>query len=190
MRSNGRSAAYLRAGCCRRCRTLGTRSVPPSSCWWRVCRMWALLRLRLPSGPLLLLLAGDRSKRIDQAHLRLKLVEQERARLQSAVRRLGDAFAAKLELDGLLEILLQGSVEALDAGAGRLELAYGNPPLELVCGRDGWLDVLGRDAPRADTSTGPLQVGQAGAWTLSVPMRVAPSSREITGIVSLSRAGR
>ena len=47
---------------------------------------------------LLWLLARDRSQRIDQAHHRLKLVEQERARLQIAVRRLGDAFAAKLEL--------------------------------------------------------------------------------------------
>ena len=60
--------------------------------------------------------------RIEQAHGRLKLVERERVRLQSAVRRLGDAFAAKLELDALLEILLQGSVEALDAAAGRLDL--------------------------------------------------------------------
>ena len=48
-----------------------------------------------------------------------KLVEHERVRLQSAVRRLGDAFAAKLELEGLLEILLHGSIEALDAAAGR-----------------------------------------------------------------------
>ena len=74
---------------------------------------------------LLWLLARDRSQRIDQAHHRLKLVEHERARLQSAVRRLGDAFAAKLELEGLLEILLHGSIEALDAAAGRLELDGG-----------------------------------------------------------------
>ncbi len=76
----------------------------------------------LPLAFLLWMLARDRSARIQQAHGRLKLVEQERVRLQSAVRRLGDAFAAKLELDALLEILLHGSVEALDAAAGRLEL--------------------------------------------------------------------
>jgi len=62
----------------------------------------------LPLVFLLWLLARDRSQRIDQAHHRLKLVEHERARLQVAVRRLGDAFAAKLELRGLLEILLTG----------------------------------------------------------------------------------
>src|ERR1700742_5247831 len=80
---------------------------------------------------LLWLLARDRSQRIDQAHRRLKLVEHERARLQTAVRRLGDAFAAKLDLTGLLEILLHGSIEALDADAGRLELTGGTSPIRL-----------------------------------------------------------
>jgi diguanylate cyclase (GGDEF)-like protein len=144
----------------------------------------------LPLVFLLELLARDRSRRIDQAHQRLKLVEQERARLQSAVRRLGDAFAAKLELDGLLEILLQGSVEALDAVAGRLELAYGRPALALLTGPDEWLARLAGEAPSADSSSGPIQIGQNGVWQLSVPMVVAASPREITGRVSLVRAGR
>src|SRR6202007_3347378 len=88
----------------------------------------------LPLVFLLWLLARDRSQRIDQARSRLQLVEHERARLQSAVRRLGDAFAAKLELNGLLEILLQGSVEALDATGGWLELSPGSSSLRLVAG--------------------------------------------------------
>ncbi|HET8980205.1 MAG TPA: hypothetical protein VFN87_18785, partial [Solirubrobacteraceae bacterium] len=58
----------------------------------------AVILFVLPLVFLLWLLARDRSQRIDQAHHRLKLVQQERARLQSAVQRLGDAFAAKLEL--------------------------------------------------------------------------------------------
>jgi diguanylate cyclase (GGDEF)-like protein len=144
----------------------------------------------LPLVFLLALLARDRSRRIDQAHGRLKLVEQERARLQSAVRRLGDAFAAKLELDGLLEILLQGSVEALDAVAGRLELAHGRPPLALLTGPEEWLERLAGEAPNADSSSGPIQVGQAGVWQLSVPMEVSASPREIAGRVSLIREGR
>ena len=78
--------------------------------------------LVLPLGALLLVLARDRSARIEQAHQRLELVRQERSRLQSAVQRLGDAFASKLDLDALLDIVLRGSIEALDADAGRLEL--------------------------------------------------------------------
>ena len=94
---------------------------------------------------LLWLLARDRSQRIDQAHHRLKLVEHERARLQIAVRRLGDAFAAKLDLTGLLEILLTGSLEALDAAAGRLTLTGGPAPLALSAGSDEALGVLDRN---------------------------------------------
>ena len=78
--------------------------------------------LVLPLGALLLVLARDRSARIEQAHQRLELVRQERSRLQSAVQRLGDAFASKLDLEALLDIVLRGSIEALDAGAGRIEL--------------------------------------------------------------------
>ena len=47
---------------------------------------------------------------------------RERSRLQAAVRRMGDAFAAKLDIDALLDIMLRGSIEALDADAGCLQL--------------------------------------------------------------------
>ncbi len=143
----------------------------------------------LPLAFLLSRLARDRSRRIDQAHQRLKLVEQERARLQSAVRRLGDAFAAKLELRGVLEILLHGSLEALDAGAGRLELAYGAAPVQLAAGEENLLTALEPNA--VSGRGGPLsQTARGGAWQLSVPMRVAASPREIAGELWVVRAGR
>ena len=47
---------------------------------------------------------------------------RERSRLQAAVRRMGDAFAAKLDLDALVDIMLRGSIEALDADGGCLRL--------------------------------------------------------------------
>ncbi len=136
---------------------------------------------------LLWLLARDRSQRIDQAHRRLKLVEHERARLQIAVRRLGDAFAAKLDLSGLLEILLHGSIEALDADAGRLTLTGGGAPLDLTAGADGALRTLERAAA---VPAYPIQVGEAGAWTLSLPMRVAASPRVVAGTLRFVRDGR
>jgi diguanylate cyclase (GGDEF)-like protein len=143
----------------------------------------------LPLAFLLSMLARDRSRRIDQAHRRLKLVERERARLQSAVRRLGDAFAAKLELRSVLEILLHGAVEALDAGAGRLELAYAAAPVDLSTGATTLLHTVERD-PAADGGDAPLQMAHGGGWQLSVPMRVASSPRDIAGELSLVRAGR
>jgi diguanylate cyclase (GGDEF)-like protein len=145
---------------------------------------------------LLWLLARDRSQRIDQAHHRLKLVEHERARLQIAVRRLGDAFAAKLELAGLLEILLNGSLEALDADAGRLELIDGSAPLSLSAGAEAALRGLeGEVTLRALGGEGacpasPIQIGEAGVWTLTLPIRVAASPRLVTGALRFVRDGR
>jgi diguanylate cyclase (GGDEF)-like protein len=150
----------------------------------------------LPLVLLLWLLARDRSQRIDKAHHRLQLVEQERVRLQSAVRRLGDAFAAKLELEGLLEILLHGSIEALDAAAGRLELDGGESPLKLSVGVEGWLNELdGGGRTRQSTSVptvpdAPVQLGQSGIWRLTTPVRIAASPRDIVGSLWLVRAGR
>ena len=144
----------------------------------------------LPIVFLLAWLARERSRRIDQAQQRLKLVERERARLQSAVGRLGDAFAAKLELSGLLDILLHGSIEAVDATAGRLELAYGPSPQQLVAGAEEWLRMLECEATMGRDSAAPSQIGQAGVWTLTVPMRVAASPGVITGSLRFIRVGR
>jgi diguanylate cyclase (GGDEF)-like protein len=141
----------------------------------------------LPLVFLLWLLARDRSQRIDQAHHRLKLVEHERARLQIAVRRLGDAFAAKLELGGLLQILLNGSLEALDATAGRLTLTGASSPVALTAGAGDALPALeGGGAGPAS----PIQVGEAGAWTLSLPMRIPASPLVVTGTLQFVRDGR
>jgi len=150
----------------------------------------AAIVLVLPLVFLLWLLARDRTQRIDKAHQRLKLVEQERVRLQSAVRRLGDAFAAKLELGSLLEILLHGSIEAVDAAAGRLELAGGASPVQLSVGVDGWLDAMRPEVAGNSSAEGPVQIGQAGVWRLNVPMLIAASPRELAGSLWLVRAGR
>jgi diguanylate cyclase (GGDEF)-like protein len=150
----------------------------------------AAILLVLPLVFLLWLMARDRKERIDRANHRLKLVEQERVRLQSAVRRLGDAFASKLELGGLLEILLHGSIDALDAAAGRLELAGGPAPVRLSVGVEGWLDALEHEGRGHGDARGPVQVGQGGVWRLSVPMRIAASPKEMAGSLWLVRAGR
>jgi diguanylate cyclase (GGDEF)-like protein len=151
---------------------------------------YGAILLVLPLVFLLWLLARDRSQRIDQAHHRLKLVEQERSRLQSAVRRLGDAFAAKLEFSGLLEILLHGSIEALDAAAGRLELTGGPFPLRLVAGAECWLELLPSDAGTEAATAGPVQSGEAGAWQLELPVRIPATPQDMIGRLRFVREGR
>ena len=144
----------------------------------------------LPLVFLLWLVARDRRQRIDKAYHRLKLVEWQRVRLQSAVRRLGDALAAKLELESLLEILLSGSIEALDAAAGRLELTDASEPISLSIGTAPALEALGTGGLTSGWDMAPIKVGSSEMWWLNVPLRISASLREITGSLRLARAGR
>ena len=66
-----------------------------------------LLVLLVPLNLLLMLAERDRNARIEEAHSRLVVVARERTRLQAAVQRLADAFAAKLELGALADVVLR-----------------------------------------------------------------------------------
>jgi diguanylate cyclase (GGDEF)-like protein len=136
--------------------------------------------LVMPLAMLLWMLARDRDRRIEQAHHRLKLLEHERERLQAAVRRLGDAFAAKLELDALLDILLHGATDALDAVAGRLRLDGLTAPCDLETGSGDRLRDLaatGGKSAAADT-------------VVTLPVRVDSEPAPVTGTLQLARDGR
>jgi diguanylate cyclase (GGDEF)-like protein len=142
--------------------------------------------LVLPLVFLLWLLGRDRTHRIERAYRRLQLVEHERGRLQSAVQRLGDAFAAKLDVNRLLEILLHGSLEALDAAAGRVKLDAEGLARDLTAGSAELLPVLdGRSAQLAVPSR-PMQVGDAESWTLNLGIRIGAAD----ALVQFVRAGR
>jgi diguanylate cyclase (GGDEF)-like protein len=127
--------------------------------------------LVVPLALLLWLLSRDRHRRIEQAHHRLKLLEHERGRLQSAVRRLGDAFAAKLELDALLDILLHGAIHSVDAAAGRLELDGLSAPVRLHAGTE-------------------VQATDAATATVTLPLLIAVDPEPVTGTLHLVREGR
>ena len=158
-------------------------------------RSAAAVLLVLPLAVLLSLLARDRGRRIEQAQRRLELVVRERSRLQLAVRHMGDAFAARLELDGLLDILLRGSMHALDADTGSIRLAGREPrrPPEgshpVRGGDPPDLDPLLRAACDAATVSGlPERVRDGAGWALALPFTVdAPSGSPVRWA---SRAGR
>jgi diguanylate cyclase (GGDEF)-like protein len=128
--------------------------------------------LVLPLAGLLLLMAGDRRKRIEQAQHRLEVAVRERSRLQAAVRRMGDAFAAKLDIDALLDIVLRGSIEALAADAGSLQL-HDRPPLRLPHDSAHEFGVPLDAAGDAARSTGlAQQLEHAAGWALALPFAV------------------
>src|SRR3954447_4581489 len=145
--------------------------------------------LVLPLAGLLLLMAGDRRKRIEQAQHRLEVAVRERSRLQAAVRRMGDAFAAKLDIDALLEIMLRGSIEALAADAGGLEFEDRQPrhvPEAMTDDLSVTLHAAG-DAARA---TGRAQrIEHAAGWALAVPFTVDGAGGD-DGAICLARRAR
>ncbi len=128
--------------------------------------------LVLPLAGLLALLARDRRTRIEQAQSRLQLAIRERSRLQTAVRRMGDAFAAKLDLDALVDIMLRGSIEALDADAGRLALSGVPPRCVPEEAADDLRDALLAAGEAAGASGLPQQIHHGGAHALAVPFGV------------------
>jgi diguanylate cyclase (GGDEF)-like protein len=167
--------------------------------FWPATASWAAfaaeqgfgVMLALPLAVLLLVLARDRSARIQEAHQRLELVRRERRRLQSAVQRLGDAFAAKLDLDALLDIVLRGSIEALDADAGRLKLIGSGVSHELEFPSAPQRPAVLRAAARATAVTRAVeQVEHDGSWGLALPVAVAAPFEELHGTLCLARPGR
>jgi diguanylate cyclase (GGDEF)-like protein len=126
----------------------------------------------LPLAALLVLLARDRRKRIEQAQHRLEVAVRERARLQAAVRRLGDAFAAKLDVDAVLDILLLGSIEALDGDAGTIRLAGGEArrlPVDAPAATQAALDSVAATVMRTAESQ---QVEDPAGWALGLALRI------------------
>ncbi len=152
-------------------------------------RNLAAILLVLPLAALLLLLARDRRKRIEQAQHRLEVAVRERGRLQSAVRRMGDAFAAKLDLDAVVDIMLRGSIEALDADAGCLQVA-GRDPRRLPEDSPTDLGLALASAGDAVIRTRePQQVGHSAGWALALPFAVE-GSEDAHGAVCIVRRAR
>jgi diguanylate cyclase (GGDEF)-like protein len=145
--------------------------------------------LVLPLAGLLMLLARDRRVRIEQAQSRLQLAIRERGRLQSAVRRMGDAFAARLDIDALVDIMLRGSIEALDADTGCLRLVGSAPRQVPADAPDDLRRPLDAAAEAATASGRTEHAHDAGGWALALPFRVGGADG-LLGAVAIARRER
>ena len=151
----------------------------------------AQVLLILPLFGVLMLLSRDRSARIAQAQRRLELVAHQRTRLQTAVRRLGDAFAAKLDLEALTEIVLRGSIEALDADAGLLRLSGPFDPRVLeVSSTPRFAPALRAAAEAARTDEKSSQLEREGVWALALPFGFGSDAGPAHGALALAREDR
>jgi diguanylate cyclase (GGDEF)-like protein len=149
------------------------------------------LLMALPFSALLWILERERSARIAQAQLRLELIARERTRLQAAVRRLGDAFAAKLDLTALTSIVLYGSLEAMDADAGQLTLEIGaRSALVETTGEPDQARMLAEVGAEAQESGGPRRLERDGVWALALPLSFASDGESGRGALTVSRRAR
>jgi len=147
--------------------------------------------LLLPFIAVMLLVSRERSARIARAQRHLEVVARERSRLQNAVQCLGEALAAKLDLQALTGIVLRGSIEALDADGGRLTLRGPIEPVKVELGRVPGLASLLRSAEgAAQASDQPRQLQQEGNWALGVPISLSGEAGTAMGALAVARLER
>jgi diguanylate cyclase (GGDEF)-like protein len=146
------------------------------------------LLMALPLCLLLVVLERDRSGRIAQAQQRLELVARERSRLQAAVRRLGDAFAAKLDLDAITSIALRSVIEALDADAGLFTVErHGRPGISVFAGPEAARAKVEAVARSAGSREELVQSTGGGDSVLAIPFGPGDPPLEVWGAMAVRR---
>jgi diguanylate cyclase (GGDEF)-like protein len=128
-----------------------------------------------------------------QLEARLDELQRERGRLQEAIRRVGESFAAGLDRGGLLEIVVQTAVDGTGATAGRASVRGANARLEEVT-HTGEPEAFQRALHAAEAAVidagqvAEVQIGSARA--LAAPLGAGEDGGELIGIVSVARGDR
>ena len=145
---------------------------------------WVPLTL-LPLIALVAHSARDRAKRIEQMRIRLEALHRERERLQVAVKRIGDAFGSKLDLDALTNILTAAVLEALNGEAGRGRIISNSAMPSFSKEDSGELaDLLDRAEGEAVRSGVLAEADDGASWAMAVP--ISPSST--VAVISVARS--
>ncbi len=118
-------------------------------------------------------------------------LRQERVRLESAMRRIGETFASNLDRNALLEIVVRTAVDGVAAQAGRATVRTdAAEPLRQVgtVGDPAGLEETVRAAEALVLETGePHSANVDDAYALAHPLRAADGEGRVTGIVSVGR---
>jgi diguanylate cyclase (GGDEF)-like protein len=152
-----------------------------------------------------------------QLRTKIEEVERKRSELEETIRRVGEAFAAGLDREGIVKLTVRTAVEACEAEAGRalpldtrkmrkVIVGESNGALAAALeaaerrafaieGGDGpdWIAALegGEDEPVDQTKPSAAEVG--GVYSLAAPLiaRVGRGrSAEHVGVITIARRGR
>jgi diguanylate cyclase (GGDEF)-like protein len=129
-----------------------------------------------------------------QLEARLEDLQRERARLQEAIRRVGESFAAGLDRVGLLEIVVQTAVDGIGASCGRATMRRSPDASLREVARAGDPQQFGRALHAAEAAVidagqvAEIQIG--GASALAAPLGASDEGDQVIGIVSVARGDR
>jgi diguanylate cyclase (GGDEF)-like protein len=131
------------------------------------------------------------SKELEQ---RLRELGQERARVQKAMLRLGEAVAANLDRDALLELVVRTAVEGVGADAGRACVRAPDGLTLQERSRVGRLDGLEGAVESVESQAlrdgGPQEISAGSANAIAHPLRRVTGRSDVVGVVSIGRTGR
>jgi diguanylate cyclase (GGDEF)-like protein len=126
---------------------------------------------------------------------RLEELNQERARLEEALRRIGQTFASNLDREGLLDIVVKTAVDGVGADAGRASVRRtARSALEQVtfAGKvDGLLEAISAAEANVLETGEPCEANVDGVASLSHPLRRGDEGQgRVSGVVSVARRER
>ena len=127
-----------------------------------------------------------------QLEQRLEELQQERARLQGAIRRVGESFAKGLDRDALLGIVVQTAVDGVVADCGRATIRPHAAGSLLEVARAG--DLVARKEAihaverHALKTRAPSETTADGATAMAQPLRSSEGD-QVLGVISVARAG-
>jgi diguanylate cyclase (GGDEF)-like protein len=139
-------------------------------------------------------LGEEFNKMARQLEERLADLAQERERVQSSMRRLGQAVGSNLDRDALLQLVVQTAVEGVGGEAGRATVRpRRDGPLEervRVGGVNGLTDAL-REAEARALRSGKAEEAEVGdGCAIAHPLNGSDTRDGVVGLVSVGRSGR
>jgi diguanylate cyclase (GGDEF)-like protein len=126
-----------------------------------------------------------------QLETRLEELRQQRRRLQRSLQRLGDSFAANLDRDAILGIVLRTAVDGSGARAGRASARKSTDGLLRESARVGPAGEF--DAAMTEAEEQALRSGETGACrvgevsALAQVLRGSDGSSDVLGVISVAR---
>ena len=139
-------------------------------------------------------LGGEFNQMARQLEGRLEELQRERARLQDAVRRIGESVASNLDRDALLDVVLQAALDGVAATGGRATVRAGAGMDLIERGRAGSIEGFGAVVERVEhqaLDTGALaEASTDDASALAYPLRASETGDRVLGLITVVRRRR